>query len=757
MSHYRPFASSPSESTHGPPPALAAAAPTPSSRRPSKEDRSVKERIDVLVERLDRAKDILLVDCARGDRFGVLALGTLERNLKELVPVIKLIEQSRSIPSVETRERKGEPELDDSRSNNQRRDHNGTSTDLFAIPTGRAGQEDFDRGDARRSQMAAVDEHPSSRRSAVASPEPLSPASRPLPISRPASTRSSDVTQPRRDGARSSARDSVSEFFDRAKETVSPKVSQLDDPRLNFSFDTPIKRAPGLQSREEEDRLPEQAPYTNDASRSGLPRAQHTSSSDHKVASRREDEGEQHRSRSRAGRSSSRAGRSVETRKALDLASAPPESSDDDIGRRDRRHARVSREKRVVRLDGRRVIETIAHESDQAGKARLVAVSRGYRSVVEPLLYSTITIKSVPQAMRLVETLEAKPRLAELTTSLVIVPLDSNSSRSGPSILIAPVRRLVALLPNLAQFDEDFTKSDWDVTKISPASTEYPLLSDGPSTALESFTSKRCWWEIGAIHDLFVSQPRLAHVVFGGAAMDRDWEGSKLKASLQSSSSSRDRNPSRVESLTVAQVMHEETLSVLLHLSANPRFRSLSVSFQSIGPSDDDTPLSSIPLAIKLVSASLTHLTVVAPATASSFRVTEDTSTLLEDVLALVPHLTHLSFQETPPSSANGGGLAVPIVTAHALTRRVLPSGLKVLRARRVFSVSNRDVLSMLDDPEAISVLEELDFEWAATISDDAAGKHGWNEREADEIRRACEQYGIVCDVSQGERKLSLA
>ena len=71
--------------------------PKSSSSRLSKDDRSVKERVDILITRLDRTKDILLHECSKGDRFGNLALGTLEKTLKELVPAIKLIEQSSDI------------------------------------------------------------------------------------------------------------------------------------------------------------------------------------------------------------------------------------------------------------------------------------------------------------------------------------------------------------------------------------------------------------------------------------------------------------------------------------------------------------------------------------------------------------------------------------------------------------------------------------------------------------------------------------
>jgi len=428
-------------------------------------------------------------------------------------------------------------------------------------------------------------------------------------------------------------------------------------------------------------------------------------------------------------------GRTEEARKALEMASAPPGSSDEEVDRRKEKNER--RKKRTV-LDQVKVMKVIAKESDLATRATLAQVSKSYNKVVKPLLYSSITITSLQQVDKLVSSFEENPHLGELVTSVRITPLDLRSSDT-PSSFIPSLQHLLSLLPNLSTFNEDFTSTEWDVQTLS---RDYPFTTSSASpTSLTTFSSKRCWWEIGAINEFFLSQPHLTSIVFGGATMDRDWEGGKLKSSLLSSL----RPNSAVKSLSIAQLMHEDTLSVLLLLASNPNFASLQIGFQSIGPSDDDTPISSVPPALKLVSHTLTHLTLLAPPNPSSSRVSEDTSTLLDDLLPLLPLLESLSFQETL--------LPTPIPICTSQTLLSLPSTLKVLCARQLFSISTGDVLKLLDSPEPIPVLEELDLEWAEARE---GVEKWWKERHVERIGEACEEFGIKFDVRKGERKLTI-
>jgi len=414
------------------------------------------------------------------------------------------------------------------------------------------------------------------------------------------------------------------------------------------------------------------------------------------------------------------------------MASAPPGSSDEEV---DRRRQRKERTKKIV-LDQVKIMKVIARESDLATQTTLSQVSKSYENIARPLLYSSITITSLEQVDKLVSSIESNPSLGELVTSLKLTPLDTDSSDS-PSSILPSLQMLLSLLPNLINFNEDFTSSEWDVQILS---RDYPLTSSASTRQLTTFSSKRCWWEIGAINEFLLSQPKLTSLVFGGATMDRDWEGTKFKSLLLSSP----RKDSSIQSLSIAQIMHEDTLAVLLLLS--PQLKSLSIGFQSLGPSDDDTPLSSIPPALKPVSSTLTHLTLIAPPNPSSSRVSEDTSTLLDDLLPFLHTLESLSFQETLHP------LPIPIATSQTFLS--LPPTLKSLKVRQLFSVSTGDVLRMLDNPESIPVLEEMDLEWAEAREGEK--EDWWKERHSIRIREACREFGIKCEAGKGERKLTI-
>jgi len=545
----------------------------------------MKERIDVLIERLDRTKDILLHDCSKGDAFGSLALGTLERNLKELVPVIKLIEQSRIIEKKEVKLEMNELEKEEQEEEEKERRHSKEEDRFEERRSSRSNApapSSTDQSKIFKSEDSVVPEDDLSthvdgtRSNGGSSLAVLSPASSPLPGSRSESVRS------RLDGPSSSssaAKSSITKFLNRAKETVSP-LTVPARPRSSKEEDTKEPR---------NERHERQTSITSDSS-FYIPISNSSTSSS---SSRRLESPEskpQVRSRSRVSAASSSTtrmttpttmtvGQSQQVEKALGMASAPPGSSEEDeinsrsiitssISNSSRRKSR-SRQKKVVRLDEENVIKFVARESDQGTKANLVQVSRKYYKIVKPILYSFITVSSHHQVVELDQLFETKPHLAEIVTSLTVLPLDDNDDDATDiSSLLDSLRSLVTQLPNLKNLDEDFTKSDWDVI-----SCRHGYFLDASTTSkLRSFTSRRSWWEIGALHELLSCQPSLTNVVLGGAAMDRDWEGSKLKASLLASQQTVE---SSVRSLSVSQIMHEDTLSVLLLLCRNPRFESL--------------------------------------------------------------------------------------------------------------------------------------------------------------------------------------
>lgn len=760
MSHYRPFADSPSSS---------------STLRPPKEERTIRERIDILLERLDRTKQILIDDCSKGDRFGLLALGTLERNLKELVPVIKMIEQSRIPGKEEERSAERVVREETSRLRKEEEERPRSRSNAPSVVRGRVDAPQATTKKERRTTTLDEDNDDGfTVERVLPPPTSVSPASRPLPLSRPGSTISPSESSTNKirlveEPSSTTTRSSITKFFNRAKETVSPPSKVLSTTRPQPTKDEEEEEEEEVGEGEKvkslergvdrKDRHRRRVSVANDSSTSApalnsrhqLRTIKAFSDDDDKAVEDLNPKKQTSRSHSRVP---SRNGRNPEVQRALEMAPAPPRSSEDSPSKDTRRRGRKQR-LTVIRLNEENVIKTIAKESDQTTKFKLLLVSKKYQRILEPIVYSRITVGSIDQVEKLSRTFESNSVLANLVKSLEITPLDpsSTSSRSrslsneDPQSLLEPLQQLVSLLPNLKDFREDFTKSDWDVSE----SSLYPLSLTSPTCQIKSFTSKRCWWEIGALHELFTHQTELVEVVLGGAAMDRDWEGTKLKSTLLNRSPN-----SQIESLEVAQIMHEDTLSVLLLLSRNPLFKTLRISFQSIGPSDDDTPLSSIPSSIKLISSTLNHLTLIAPNQVSTARVSEDTSILLEEVLTCLPNLITLEFQET--FNEDEPNDSVPIVSSKIFggggELGLLSKKLKTLRARELFSITTRDVLRLLErDPELIPVLEELDLEWA-----EAKETEVWyDEREAVKIRKVCEEYGIKCYVGKGKRKFTIS
>lgn len=404
------------------------------------------------------------------------------------------------------------------------------------------------------------------------------------------------------------------------------------------------------------------------------------------------------------------------------------------------------------------IARAVAQQDVADGKGGLLAlcrVSREYRDAVTPLLYRTVTLASREQLDLLSRTLESNPCLGNLVDALVIRPLDAHLPSPAPESLIPPLKALLDRLPSLTSLDEDFTVGDWDVGDLSNGH-DYPLTVASPVRGIVRFRSAKSWWEIGALWSLLQSQPNLVELCLGGAAMDRDWVGTKLLAALSPPSPGGTVAPARhLESLEVAQVMHEDTLAVLLratgasssHSSSSTstagRLKSVRLGFQCVGNTDDDTPRASIPAALALVGSIVTHLALTAPSKAS-----DDPLGLLDDVVAVLPRLEVLEWSEATDLAP------VPLATPKLLAR--LPSSLQVLRARSLVSLSTSVVLSFLHD-DAPRALRVVDVQWAngAGAGDEGAAKESWYKaRHVPRIEDTAAELGIECCVGKGDDPL---
>ncbi|KAI5478465.1 hypothetical protein MNV49_005106 [Pseudohyphozyma bogoriensis] len=364
-------------------------------------------------------------------------------------------------------------------------------------------------------------------------------------------------------------------------------------------------------------------------------------------------------------------------------------------------------------------------EQGEAGTvASLAVLTKEINKSITSILYSQIQLSSLVATRALESTLALSTAHNNLVQQVKIKSLDADTS-SDAANLIAPLRTILNTCSGLMLLDEDFTNGEWDVRV---ATTDYPLTSEAQAR-LTTFISQRCWWEIGAVYELLKAQTGLEIVVFGGAVMDREWEGQSILS-----------RPPRtlftaLRSIDIAQVAHEDTLSVLLR--SCPSLTTLRIGFQSIGPTDNDTPRASIPTALAQVASHLTHLALRAPSQASS-----DTAGLVDECLAVLPRLEVLEFSE------QGETFAVPIASSKLLT--ILPHSLRVLRARGLVSLSTGDILDMLEKPETIPVLEEVDLMWDP---EDKEGK--WKDRHRKRILDACDEFGIRAVVEKNDEPLA--
>lgn len=379
----------------------------------------------------------------------------------------------------------------------------------------------------------------------------------------------------------------------------------------------------------------------------------------------------------------------------------------------------------------------------------LSLVSHEYRSAAQAALYKSVVLSTRRRLDLLSRAVTDNASLVALVHKLKIEPLDQDLPSSTPETLVAPLKALLDRLTHLEDLDEDFTTGEWDVRTLT-SGKEYPLTVSSPFK-LKRFRSASAWWEVGALFSLVQAQPNLVELVLGGAAMDRDWAGAKLVSSLSSTSSSSPPPGRLLESLEVAQVMHEDTLAVLLRAAGggsaehHSALRSLRVGFQSIGSTDDDTPRASIPAALALVGPSLTHLALMAPLKAS-----DDVTGLLDELVAVLPNLEILEWTEATEL------VPVPLASSKFLST-VLPRRLRVLRARSLVSLSTSRVLALFDEPEvAAPALKELDVLWANGTGEDAGQEPWYKERHILRIEEAAEEFGIKCRVGKSDEPLIL-
>lgn len=707
------------------PPTHGSAASTPFSAPAS-------DRISTLLEQLATTKSILEQECSGNDKYAHLALALMEEKLGGLATACSMIRSASARGSRET-----------ARPDGVRRD---SKPSLPRISTS-----DEALQDAVKAQLPIVQPDPR--------PAPPPPASRPGSVlghkkeqkvhssrSRPDYT--SDSVSSRHDKYTSSRRPRSPS---RLPSPTSPPPPQPSYPALPKSRATSRHSSPVREStlkldsstsssrrRDTSATPPAPAPIIEErrksvASRNSQRSRRDVPSSDSDSSSYAEAKVTRARSRARSvgartsattGGRKSRAG--DEARRLIPEPSAPPP------------------EPEPVVLMGAKVFRAIAETLLSAGDgglstvAELARVSKEANEAVRPALYSHVELTSLDAAKALDRTLGNNPSLASMVRKIRINPLDSGSN-TVPSLL-PTIQTLLSHCPNLSDLSEDLTASDWDVTTLS---SDYLLpLSPSSPPHLSNLLSSRCWWELSALVSvLTLQQSSLTSLTLLGAAMDRDWTGATLLAQPAMSP------PSRITSLEIAQIMHEDTLAVILR--STPALQSLRIGFQVLGPTDDDTPRKSIPLALAHVGSSLTHLALRAPTKESS----EPTAGLLDECVAVLQNLTILEFEETCTLSGTGDRtIKVPLASKDFLL--ALPPKLKVLRGQGIISFGSSKLLDVLEEAEKIPVLEELDLVWAAAGGEGASGGEVWKERHRSRIEEGCAELGIRCRVEKGEEGL---
>ncbi|GAA5869401.1 hypothetical protein JCM3774_001444 [Rhodotorula dairenensis] len=415
-------------------------------------------------------------------------------------------------------------------------------------------------------------------------------------------------------------------------------------------------------------------------------------------------------------------------RRAFELASAPPHSGDEDdeveegnVGTVRRRRPSLSGERIVTAIIS--AVSTHAPSERLALLRSLALVSRTYRQAAQTELFRDIRLTEISQLDRILPVLEKSATLSATVQALGLSGLKGSSRRT----LVDTIRRLLVLLVNLESLDEDLAIPDWDIADYK---AEDYILSPSVPFRLTTFRSGSAWWEISAVQEFFADQSRLESVTFGGAVVDREWAGTKLLAQDVAPSAK------NLKRLKVAQVLHEDTLSVLLAATGrqNSKLYQLDIGFQSI---DEDTPRSGIVSACRLVASTLKHLSLHAPDQVSS-----DLTGFLDEIVAELPQLETLEWSEQSETAR------IPLASARFLEHH-LPATLRRLRARSLVSLSTGKVLTMLEHPEVVPSLAELDIKWANGRGDERGREPWYRERHLARIQNTAADLGIVCQVGK--------
>lgn len=367
-------------------------------------------------------------------------------------------------------------------------------------------------------------------------------------------------------------------------------------------------------------------------------------------------------------------------------------------------------------LDSDRVLQTIAShllvDRKVGTVAALTVVSRQAFEAVVSMLYKHVTIPSTKSLSDFTRTLTTARAKTVLT--LTIAPL-----QGSPGSHIAALSRLLSLLPALETLVEFWPSEDWDVVTRD----DYPALDN---CQLSSLVSRKGWFEIGALVSILSTQRSLRRLVLGGALVDREWQGAQLRslADLPTIST--------LTSIDIAQIIHDDTLVVLLRLC--PNLVSLKIGLQSVGSTDDDTSQTSIVEALKTVKSCLRHLTLRTPTRSSA-----ETRGLLDACISFLS-LESLTIDERvvePSTHREHAALASNKVLL------ALPSRLRELEGFDVVSFGPKDVLLMLSRPDLIPVLDKLKITFVKVE----------DPNELRQIDRACHDYGIQVAVSVSQNK----
>lgn len=423
------------------------------------------------------------------------------------------------------------------------------------------------------------------------------------------------------------------------------------------------------------------------------------------------------------------------SRRAFDLASAPPQSDDED---EDVDPADLATPRRApTSLRGKGIVAAIvAAASAYLGSERLdllrslSLVSREYRQVAQAELFRDIRLTKTSQLDLLVPVLENNAALASAVRALCLSGL--GPAKRSRSEFLDQIRRLLAPPHHLESLDEDLLIPDWDIVDYKEKH-DY-ILSPASRCRLKSFRSASAWWEISALHALLSDQRDLESVVIGGAVVDREWASSKLMTVASPA-----KNLKRLE---VAQVLHEDTLLVLLTATGGKEgsLCELKVGFQSI---DEETPRASIVAACRSAGQGLKQLTLHAPS-----QLSEDLTGFLDEIVAELPQLESIEWSENSKSAAR-----IPLASARFLEH--LPTNLRRLQARSLVSLSTSKILAMLEEPQKVPALADLEIEWATGKGDERGREPWYRERHIARIEDAAAELGIACRVGKSKEESS--